>query len=534
MSEELRHAHIEEQMFAWLDGALDGAAAKAMEQHVEECAACTRELEITRRANRLFRSLPVQPLPEGFAARLAARLPAVPDPSAADEAVPAPQPPPAPTVLRLPQREAPRRRPGFGRRRYALAAALVFALVGYLLWAPRPAPEIVSEAVLAYGEDVVVQRELTAAPAVPKHTTGLAVGNAIETRGTHAVVTVGPHSSIRLAPQTRVKVLALARDGEGVLRAKIQLERGSVWVDEGPGVQCAVQTEDALLVPTGTTFDARVTDGGTRVNVWQGTVRFTPGDRSSREAHLVEGQGVDVDRHGSPPRFRVIQPREAQDDAWYQWNRAVRIAPPAAPRARLQRPAVEATAPAPLPWFDRPAPSPSWHETPHPPVRPAYTPPPSRPATWPRPTRRPAAPRTTPPMKPWRPVATPRTRYNTPRPQRTEIPVIRPPSGNHPGFEPAPGSASTPRSTYRPPAGDAPRRETPRWQRRTRERPDWQRRNPDRPHGRRPNWQRRTHQRPRAERPNGQQRRPNWQRRNAERPNVRRPAGGAHRRRWQR
>jgi hypothetical protein len=63
-----------ERIYAYLDGEMDGAEARALKQHVAGCAACNAALEARRRIAEAAGSLPPFEVPDGFAAAVMARV----------------------------------------------------------------------------------------------------------------------------------------------------------------------------------------------------------------------------------------------------------------------------------------------------------------------------------------------------------------------------------------------------------------------------------------------------------------------------
>jgi len=76
-----RHRRFRDQLSAYIDGALDPAAATRLEAHLGECARCRTELEQLRATVAALRELPEAQAPRSFALspeRAAVRRPAVP------------------------------------------------------------------------------------------------------------------------------------------------------------------------------------------------------------------------------------------------------------------------------------------------------------------------------------------------------------------------------------------------------------------------------------------------------------------------
>src|SRR4030042_1033161 len=90
-----RHRRFRDQLSAYIDGALDPAAARRLEAHLGECEGCWAELEQLRSTVAALRELPEAQVPRSFALspeRVAVRRPAVP---AAPAACTEPYGPPA-------------------------------------------------------------------------------------------------------------------------------------------------------------------------------------------------------------------------------------------------------------------------------------------------------------------------------------------------------------------------------------------------------------------------------------------------------
>jgi anti-sigma factor RsiW len=66
--------HLDEQLAELLDGRLSAELAAQAETHLAVCAACALRLEQARAAKRAVATLPVVPLPDGFAARISSAL----------------------------------------------------------------------------------------------------------------------------------------------------------------------------------------------------------------------------------------------------------------------------------------------------------------------------------------------------------------------------------------------------------------------------------------------------------------------------
>jgi anti-sigma factor RsiW len=66
--------HLDERLAELLDGRLSAEDAARAEAHLAVCAACALRLERARAAKRAVATLPVLPLPEGLAARIASAL----------------------------------------------------------------------------------------------------------------------------------------------------------------------------------------------------------------------------------------------------------------------------------------------------------------------------------------------------------------------------------------------------------------------------------------------------------------------------
>lgn len=76
-----RHRRFRDQLSAYIDGALDPAAARRLEAHLGECEGCRAELEQLRSTVAALRELPEAEAPRSFALspeRAAVRRPAVP------------------------------------------------------------------------------------------------------------------------------------------------------------------------------------------------------------------------------------------------------------------------------------------------------------------------------------------------------------------------------------------------------------------------------------------------------------------------
>lgn len=63
-----------ERVYAYLDGEMDGAEARALKQHMAGCAACSAAVEARRRIAEAAESLPPFEVPGGFAAAVMARM----------------------------------------------------------------------------------------------------------------------------------------------------------------------------------------------------------------------------------------------------------------------------------------------------------------------------------------------------------------------------------------------------------------------------------------------------------------------------
>ena len=66
--------HLDERLAELLDGRLSAGDLAQAETHVAGCAACALRLEQARSAKRAVATLPVVPLPDGFAARISSAL----------------------------------------------------------------------------------------------------------------------------------------------------------------------------------------------------------------------------------------------------------------------------------------------------------------------------------------------------------------------------------------------------------------------------------------------------------------------------
>jgi anti-sigma factor RsiW len=66
--------HLDERLAELLDGRLSAEEVAQAETHVAACAACALRLERARAAKRAVATLPVLPLPDGFAARISSVL----------------------------------------------------------------------------------------------------------------------------------------------------------------------------------------------------------------------------------------------------------------------------------------------------------------------------------------------------------------------------------------------------------------------------------------------------------------------------
>jgi hypothetical protein len=76
-----RHRRLRDQLSAYIDGALDTAAAERLEAHLDDCESCRRELEQLRSTVSALRELPEAQVPRSFALsaeRAAARRPSAP------------------------------------------------------------------------------------------------------------------------------------------------------------------------------------------------------------------------------------------------------------------------------------------------------------------------------------------------------------------------------------------------------------------------------------------------------------------------
>jgi hypothetical protein len=65
------------QLYAYLEGELEGAEREAAEAHLASCAQCTEILEDRRHFIRAAETLPVIEVPHGFARRIIERIPSV-------------------------------------------------------------------------------------------------------------------------------------------------------------------------------------------------------------------------------------------------------------------------------------------------------------------------------------------------------------------------------------------------------------------------------------------------------------------------
>jgi anti-sigma factor RsiW len=76
----MEHREAQNELQAYLDGALPPEGERALRAHLDGCAACRAELALLREVDRALRAWPVQPEPEGLAARVMAEVRASPPP----------------------------------------------------------------------------------------------------------------------------------------------------------------------------------------------------------------------------------------------------------------------------------------------------------------------------------------------------------------------------------------------------------------------------------------------------------------------
>lgn len=336
------HMAIQDKLFAYLDGELDGATRDEVARHLDACGDCAHEMEITRRASHLFRAVQPQPLPEGFMERLQARIAQEAGPRPLDTAA---SPPAAdalggqthagsngavvpvrastlpPTQLAPPSFQARSRR-GPWRALMALAASLAVALgiVHFVLQPDGGANPALAPAALAYSEGTVeLCKDGTTSPV--QDTVALDSGDGLRTAAdAKAVITLGNMGSVRLAPSTTLRLLAVnRRDDSGQLDVKLELASGSAWVEESNGVRASMQAGNALIVPMGTTYEVSMPNGGNpTVNVWEGQVRMSAVSNQQTVANLTAGQQAELANNDI--KTGPINSQLAQANAFTAWN----------------------------------------------------------------------------------------------------------------------------------------------------------------------------------------------------------------------
>jgi len=72
--------HVSELYTDYLDGTLNGASRQAMTAHLAECPRCAAELQALRQVIGQVQALPTVPVPDGFTARVQARVSGLPRP----------------------------------------------------------------------------------------------------------------------------------------------------------------------------------------------------------------------------------------------------------------------------------------------------------------------------------------------------------------------------------------------------------------------------------------------------------------------
>ncbi len=70
----MKCGEIREELAAYLDGEIEGAARRAVDDHLSGCAACSKERDALAAAWRLLEIAPPPAVPEGFDARVLARV----------------------------------------------------------------------------------------------------------------------------------------------------------------------------------------------------------------------------------------------------------------------------------------------------------------------------------------------------------------------------------------------------------------------------------------------------------------------------
>lgn len=342
----MSQGHVNDMLFDYLEDALGADARGTVEAHLRDCADCAHELEVTRRAEALFDQIAPMPLPEGFMARLDARL-AEADSGAASGAAQPPHltlvstPPAASSAPASPAPSAGESRdlpktiyspPSASkapvRRSYTgvltLLAAMLCAVIGLgILLRPSGGENPASApAALAYSDgDVQVERAGTT-----RHITramGLLPGDVVTTTDSaHAVLTVGTGGSVRLSPGTRLEVKAVAgKNGSGTAEVEVALVTGSAWVEETRNARCALRAAGVTVSPSDGVFAATVRNGQADVHVWQGQLKIASTDGAATV--LAAGQKALI-AYGVAPKAVAIDVKAVLQDAFVLWNLCLR------------------------------------------------------------------------------------------------------------------------------------------------------------------------------------------------------------------
>lgn len=360
------HMAIQDQFFAYLDGDLDANARATVAEHVERCSDCAHELDMARRANQLFQTVQPQALPDGFMARLQARIQETSPLTVVDvDEVPRNghvEHGGNGKVLQFSPIEATQARSTARAKRSSwkiwTALAAVFAVllgIGHLFISsmnPSTITDVsLAPAALAYSEGTVKLGREGDAKAVQEDV-ALQPGDSLSTSAdAKAIITLGNMGSVRLAPNTRMRVVALNTFADnGRVDVKIQLESGSIWVEESGGVHCSLKAGDALIVPTGTSYEATVDGGNAQVNVWEGSVDVSSLSNIENRMQLAAGQQADVAPAGAMNVHDL--PADAGNNDFQKWNRQVQNPPHPMSPGPLATPSLQPS-PRPMSWQNR-------------------------------------------------------------------------------------------------------------------------------------------------------------------------------------